>query len=185
MSLTFDPNSAAVFTDKRRRRIWLRRKLGMFGSTIAFLCYNPSIAAAEVNDPSVKRMIGFAIANDAAELIVVNAFTIISPDPDDLAAFKDPVGPDANDAIRLAHKLATDSGGIMIAGWGAPKGKQATRELAVVRFAAIRSMGLELHYLRMTAGGYPEHPLYLPATLKPQLWRNCRVNQTDGSRGAL
>ncbi len=178
MSLTFDPNSAAVFTDRRRRRIWLRRKLGMFGSTIAFVCYNPSIAAAEVNDPSVKRMIGFAIANDASDLIVVNAFTVISPNPDDLAAFKDPVGPDANDAIRLAHKLATESGGIMIAGWGVPKGKDATRELAVVRFAAIRAMGLQLHVLRLTAGGYPEHPLYLPAQLKPKLWSNQHESQS-------
>jgi hypothetical protein len=50
------------------------------------------------------------------------------------------------------------------------RGGQGTQRLALQRFAAVRAMGLPLHYLRLTAGGHPEHPLYLPAGLTPHPW---------------
>jgi hypothetical protein len=165
-----DTDASALFSDCGRYRYWLRRPLGMLGRPIIFVCFNPSIASAEVDDPSVRRMVGFAIAHEGAQLIVVNAMTAIATNPDDLATMDDPIGPMADEAIETAARLCVATGGLMIAAWGVPKGKKRTREIAERRFRHIRRMGLALHYLRLTASGYPEHPLYLPAALRATPW---------------
>jgi hypothetical protein len=54
------------------------------------------------NDPTIGREIGFCQAWRASTLIKVNVFAAVSPYPDELAAMEDPVGPLAEDAIRLA-----------------------------------------------------------------------------------
>lgn len=168
--MSMDIEASALFSDCGRYRYWLRRRLGMMGRPIVFACFNPSIAGAEVDDPSVRRMSGFALAHDGSDLIVVNAMTAVATDPDALASMSDPVGPMADEAIRTAADLCRERDGLMIAAWGVPKGKKRTREIAERRFRQIRAMGLPLHVLRLTASGYPEHPLYLPAALRATPW---------------
>jgi hypothetical protein len=108
---------------------------------------------------------------NASDMIFVNAATGIATNADDLASLVDPIGAMADEALRVAAQFVTERGGVIIAAWGAPKGKAATRRLMASRFAAIERLGLTLHALRVTATGHPEHPLYLPAALRPVLWR--------------
>jgi hypothetical protein len=74
------------------------------------------------------------------------------------------------DPPPVAAEYCLPRGGMLVAAWGIPKGKAATRRLIAGRFEEIRRLGLPLHILRMTASGYPEHPLMLPAILRPVPW---------------
>lgn len=170
-----DPDAPAVFDERAgiRYRVWLRRRLTLPLETrpprvCAFYCYNPSTAGAERNDPSATRMIGVATRLGATDLVVVNAMTAVATDPDELAHLADPVGPLADDAIRLATDLVERTGGWLTAGWGTPKGKTSTRTIATARMEAVRAMPLSWRVLRLTSEFYPEHPLYLPG--EPVLW---------------
>lgn len=169
MALPAWTEDAAHFPDPEHR-IWLRRRLSMFGRPLAFILYNPSKAGHERNDATARRGIGFANAVGASDLIFVNAFTGIATDADDLAGMADPVGAMADAALEAAAEFCLSRGGTMVAAWGAPKGRAPTRRLAEERFAHILSLGLPLHVLRMTASGYPEHPLRLPGNLRPVPW---------------
>jgi hypothetical protein len=170
---------SAYFPDPQHR-VWLRRRLSMFGVPLVFVLYNPSKAGHERDDATARRGIGFANAVGASDLVFVNAFTGIATDADDLAAMDDPVGRLADHALEAAAEFARRRGGLMVAAWGAPKGRASTRRLALDRFGHILSLGLPLHVLRMTASGFPEHPLRLPADLRPVPWRGCAEAPSAG-----
>ncbi|MBY0396926.1 MAG: DUF1643 domain-containing protein [Thermoleophilia bacterium] len=174
MALPAWTEDAAHFPDPEHR-IWLRRRLSMFGKPLAFILYNPSKAGHERDDATARRGIGFANAVGASDLIFVNAFTGIATDADDLAGMADPVGAMADSALEAAAEFCLGRGGTMVAAWGAPKGRATTRRLAEERFGHILSLGLPLHVLRMTASGYPEHPLRLPGDLRPVPWPGPRM----------
>lgn len=160
----------AYFPDPQHR-IWLRRRLSGSGPPVAFILHNPSTASAETEDPTSRRGISFANTMNASDMIFVNAATGIATDADNLATLADPIGSMADEALQVATQFVTERAGVIIAAWGAPKGKAATRRLMATRFAAIERLGLTLHALRVTATGHPEHPLYLPGSLRPVLWR--------------
>ena len=153
-----------------QHRVWLRRRLSIFGVPIGFILHNPSIAGADLDDPTARRGIAFANALDGSDLIFVNAATGIATDADTLVDMDDPIGPLADEALRAAAEFCLSRGGMLIAAWGAPKGMARTRRLMQARFRAILALRLPLHVLRLTASGYPEHPLYLPGSLRPTPW---------------
>lgn len=171
MQPMLDLNAAACFSECGTYRYLLRRDIDMFGGRVVVsIGYNPSDADHSRDDPTIRREIGFCKAWGVSTLIKVNAFAAVTPYPADLAAMADPVGPLADDAIRMAAAFCAEHDGILIATWGTPKGSLKTRILAEQRFAAIHAMSLPLHAIRLTKGGYPEHPLYLPRELVPARW---------------
>jgi hypothetical protein len=90
--------------------------IDMFGGrTVVSIGYDPSLADAHKNDPTIGREIGFRQAWRASTLIKVNVSAAISPYRDDLAAMADPVGPLANHAIRLVAKYCAAHDGILLA----------------------------------------------------------------------
>lgn len=159
----------AYFSDPWHR-VWLRRRIGLFGVPVAFILHNPSTAGPVKNDPTVRRGLGFAMSIGASDLIFVNAATGIATNADALADMDDPIGSMADEALRVAAEFCMSRGGVLVAAWGAPKGKAATRRLMDSRFEAILRLGLPLNVLRLTGSGYPEHPLRLPAKLRPVPW---------------
>jgi len=170
--MTFlDLTAPAVFSECRRFRYLLRRDIDMLGGKVVVsVGYNPSIAGAVDDDPTIRREIDYCKRWGASTLLNVNAFAAVATDPDDLAAMEDPVGPLNDEAIRVAAAYCAQRGGILLASWGVPKGKAVTKRLAAARFEQLRSIGLPFHALRVTSGGHPEHPLYLPAVLMPHAW---------------
>jgi hypothetical protein len=81
----------------------------------------------------------------------------------DLLEAADPVGP-KNDLHIEAHAFC----GMTVAAWGA-KRRAARRAAGVV--ARLTAKGRKLYAIRETKSGWPEHPLFLPAHLKPFAWR--------------
>jgi len=126
---------------------------------------NPSSADAEKLDPTLTRVKDFTMAWGFGGFEVWNLFGFRSPKPTVMRAAVDPVGPD-NDAAILA---ATARCAMTIAGWGV-HGNFRHREDTVRRMLANATPRRELHALKLTKGGFPQHPLYLAGSLTPFPW---------------
>lgn len=153
---------SATISDCGLYRYDLTRSWGP-GTHVAFLMFNPSTADATEDDPTVTRCVGFAKSWGFAGLVVVNLYAYRATEVRDLWKAADPVGP-LNDAAILSHACV----GPVVAAWGAKP--RAARRVAAV-YDKLNAAGRALHAIRETKGGHPEHPLFLPARLKPFPWR--------------
>lgn len=129
---------------------------------LVFVMLNPSTADADIDDPTIRRCIGFAQALGCGGIIVVNLYALRSTDPSALLTHADPVGPQNDLAITNTLKYCGPA--YVICAWGAHK-TVAKRERHVMQL--IESCGFKPHALRITKDGHPSHPLYLPASLRP------------------
>ena len=147
-----------------RYRLW--RSWGP-GQRMAWGLLNPSKADAEIDDPTVYKLIAFTKRFGFDGFTLVNAFGYRLTDSNNLPLLAkrgvDLIGPE-NDQhlleVARAHPL-------FVCAWGT-KGALLGRGEAVRRM--LRGAGIPLHYLRLTKDGHPEHVLYLPGTLRPVSW---------------
>lgn len=158
--------------DPDRRYRWsLSRRLSIFGERPLVCCgYNPSDANEVDNDPTIGREIALAHRLRCDWLVKVNLFGRVSSKPDALADCDDPVGELADEAILAAVALCRERDGVLLACWGAPKGRAVTRRLAEERCRQVAALTRDWQALRITKGGHPEHPLYLSSALMPKPW---------------
>lgn len=143
-------------------RYSLTRRWGP-GRHVTFVMLNPSTADALVDDPTIRRCIGFARSWDFGALRVVNLYALRSTDPKGLWGHPQPAGGPENDAAILD---ALRNSGMVVAAWGAharPHRVAAFRDLA-------REAGVRVWALKVTKAGAPGHPLYLPASSEPFLY---------------
>lgn len=140
-----------------RYDLW--RRWSQIGGVVMFVGLNPSTADATLDDPTIRRCIGFARAWGFGGLVMTNLFAWRATDPRDMRAAARPVGPRNDDALRYHYEHSSCA----VAAWGA-HGTHLGRD------AAVRAMLPRLHYLRLTKDGHPGHPLYLPANLRPVEW---------------
>lgn len=129
------------------------------GPKVMFVGLNPSTADATLDDPTIRRCVGFAKAWGYAGLLMTNLFAWRATKPSDMLAAYRPVGPDNDRILQTSHSEAA----LTVAAWGA-HGSHGGRD------ASVKAMLPNLHYLRMTKGGHPGHPLYLPSSLRPVEW---------------
>lgn len=164
---------SAVFSACGTYRLRLDRELDTLGgATIGFCLHNPSRAGTVENDPTTRRGIGFAGMWRASRLVFVNPWAGIATKPRDLWSMRDPVGPENDRHIVEAARECRESGGFMVAAWGAilpPARAAATARLAHVE-ALIRGTGCELRALGVNRDGSPKHPLYVPGNASPLAW---------------
>ena len=150
---------SAQFSANRKYRYTLWRRWDSQKGYVAFVSLNPSIANENRDDPAVRRCINFARDWGYGGLCMINLFAYITPNPIFLETEDNPVGP-YNDTYI---KSVVDGASIVIAAWGT-KGSFLQRDKAVISLIPNK------HVLRLTKGGYPAHPLYLPKTLEPIKW---------------
>lgn len=149
----------------RRYRYRLWRRWGD-GPGLVVIGLNPSTADETADDPTIRRCVSKARSLGLPSLTMVNLFAFRSTDPRalmDPARAQEVVGPE-NDAHLLAAALA---GAMVLCAWGV-HGRLLFRDRAVTKL--LRGAGLRLHVLRLTKGGHPQHPLYLPEALRPVEW---------------
>jgi hypothetical protein len=149
---------------KYRYRLW-RHWDALRPRRVAFVMLNPSTADETKLDPTLRRCLGFAQAWGYGGFEIVNLFALRSTDPAALRGHADPVGPE-NDAALLDAAIDCN---LLICGWGV-HGTLLDR----ARLTEQLLGGVDLHALRLTQAGAPGHPLYLPADLKPVLYRKAR-----------
>jgi len=96
--------------------------------------------------------------------VMTNIFAYRSTDPKGLLAVDDPVGPENDVAIR---RVAFDAS-LVIGAWGV-HGALNDRGAQVAKM--LQEIGVAVFCLGTTKAGHPRHPLYLPKTAKPRLYR--------------
>jgi hypothetical protein len=119
---------------------------------------NPSIADAEIDDPTIKRNWQRAEASGCGSLVVWNLGAGRATNPEDWMAMSDPIGPENDDHIRRILAECRERNGIALVGWGA-HGSFKGRDKAALRIAA--EIGVRLRCLGATKTGQPRHPLYI------------------------
>lgn len=139
-------------------RIWDRDK-----GIVAFIGLNPSTADEMVNDPTITRLVNYTRSWGFGGLVMLNLFAFRATKPRDLKKAADPVGPE-NDLY--IHENIQDMA-MVVGAWG-NGGSWRDRGREVM--AMIKNNGIDLHCLRVTKAGQPEHPLYLPQMLGPTLF---------------
>ncbi len=81
---------------------------------IAMLWENPSIATGEIDDPTVRKGVGFSRRLGARKMIVGNEHAYRATDIDDLRHARDPIGPDNDKHLEQIMLSAP----LVIAAWG-------------------------------------------------------------------
>jgi hypothetical protein len=127
---------------------------------LAFIMLNPSTADAELDDPTIRRCIGFASDAGFDGIEIGNLFAWRSTDAAELKKAAAPIGPDNDTA--LAEIIA--GAPVIVCAWG-NGGALLARDVQIVKM--ISDARKVPHCLRMTKLGQPCHPLYLPASLRP------------------
>ncbi len=140
----------AVLSACHRYRYQLTRSWDGRLPTVAFVGLNPSTADATLDDPTVRRCVGFARDWGFGTLMLVNLFALRSPEPSKLYAAREPIGPENDHWLRLAGANAET----IVAAWGV-HGELHGRGREVQRlFPHLKCLG-------KTREGHPRHPLYL------------------------
>jgi hypothetical protein len=135
-------------------RIWKRH-----ADRMLFVCFNPSTADALTDDPTVRRLVGFAQREGCGGFELVNLISQRATDPSDVRAEPEPDLADAyiRDALTRCARV--------VAAWGRPSIKRDVTPLAIEREAfvivAAEDAGRELVCLGFTAEGLPRHPLFV------------------------
>jgi hypothetical protein len=136
-------------------RYWLSRRLSMGERTVLFVGLNPSTADAAVDDPTIRRCVGFARSWGYDWLLMGNLYAYRSTDPKALYVVDDPVGPENQDALKwMAHRAE-----VIVAAWGKNRLTCYAHTLAgwILSLEHTRCLG-------RNKDGSPKHPLYLSRT---------------------
>lgn len=163
----------AVFSPCGAYRWQLHRRWDATRPALLFIGLNPSRADGTRDDPTLRRLLGFARRWGHGSLTVVNLFARISPNPAALRRCADPIGP-ANDgwirralAEALAEAFAGPDPASLWLGWG-NGGRWRGRDRQVLELLAAAGASRHLLALGFTASGQPRHPLYAPAAASLQ-----------------
>lgn len=128
---------------------------------VMFVGLNPSTADGMIEDPTLRRCIGFARDWGFDGLWLGNLFAYRATDPkdipDDLA---EAVGPQNVDPwLSWMRKNSA----LCVAAWGA-------HPAAARRVPAVVGLLGDVHALGLTQDGHPRHPLYMRADSQPFAW---------------
>ncbi len=148
-------------------RWWLERVWAPERPRLIFIGLNPSRADGRRDDPTLRRLLGFAQGWGYGGLEVLNLFARISPSPAVLRRAADPVGAGTDGWIRA--RLAAQPEAPLWLGWG-NQGTWRGRDQALLALLAKAASGRPCFSLGRTAAGQPRHPLYQRASRQPEPW---------------
>lgn len=163
------PRSGATLTPDGAHctRLW-RVWAGTLEKSIVFVGLNPSTADADVDDPTIRRMVNFAHREGAGEIQVINLFTLRATDPKSLWAT--PALDRLCDAAAFQEAIAAACAraDTAILCWGAGQAtKKADKKVlslaAEIMIEDLRDHGMVLRCFGRTKDDQPKHPLYLAA----------------------
>lgn len=144
----------AVISDCGQHRYRLDRRWAE-GEICTFVMLNPSTADASLDDPTIRRCIGFAQREGCGALVVINLFSIRATDPVEIARAPYPNGPLA---ARHSAEVLRAAKGPVICGWGSHA--MALGQVGVMT-DLIQAAGHAPQCLGTTKSGAPRHPLYI------------------------
>lgn len=154
--------STAVISDCGKFRYRLGRRWQDGGLTLLFIMLNPSIADANIDDPTIRRCIGFAKSHGYSALEVVNLFAYRATDPVDLKINGWQVGSDNDHHIQQAMRECSK----VCVAWGSHAKNCVQRCDQVARL--ISECNHVPMALAVDSNGIPRHPLMLRSNLRMQ-----------------
>lgn len=162
--MTTSLETPAVFSLDRVYRYRLERVVAPITGkgTVCFIMLNPSTADETVNDPTIRRCMGYAESWGYRRLVVVNLFGYRATDPRALRRVPDPYGPENAPQIVRAAQAAD----LVVCAWGAHGAYNNTGRNMI---GLLRNRHVQLKAFALTKGGEPVHPLYQRADLKPEV----------------
>lgn len=142
-----------------------------------FVMLNPSTADASINDPTIRKCIGFAKRWNCGGIHVVNLFAFRATKPTALLGGFGPTGTYNTQYQRVALRKCTpwqeQRTGPCVVAWGTHSTK-ALRALIGNESNLLRQLAVgipvRLQCLGTTKNGSPRHPLMLPYTTELQPW---------------
>lgn len=143
-------------------RVWETKK-----ASLIFVMLNPSTADADLDDPTIRRCMGFARGWGYGGIEVLNLYAFRSPNPQELAKFlrdnarKFSVLNTTNADYMAAAFRSRRRGAKIVCAWGS---SIDTMQLGMAACHRAICYGLRPHCLGVNADGQPKHPLYVPAT---------------------
>jgi len=151
----------AIFSPDRIYRYTLTRLWDEAKPTLLVIGLNPSTADETIDDPTIRRCIGFAKRWNFGTLLMGNIFAFRATDPKIMKVHAEPIGED-NDIWLIRMNQKAD---MTILAYG-NHGKHLKRHQAIIKLIS------EPYCFKVTKGGMPSHPLYLPYTDKPLLYEH-------------
>lgn len=150
----------AHFSGCSRYRHWLLRELSGQVDRLRTVCLwimlNPSTADCTINDPTIKRCMGFTAQWGYDDMEVVNLFDYRATDPKMLLTHASEVLSEANDVYIRTRAASADR---IVCAWGSHK-FAFNRSQEVLR--SLRPFySTKMVCLGRTVSGAPKHPLYL------------------------
>ena len=148
-------------------RFALSRSFKPGSKSMIWIMLNPSTADAEVDDPTIRRCMGYAQDWGFDSMTVVNLFPLRATDPKELTTHTEP-----KDILKLnlgyiESECYWSQPSLVVAAWGTHGALLRRNKLVIDRLTAL---GVSLHVLGLTEDRHPKHPLYLKKDLKPVLW---------------
>jgi hypothetical protein len=159
MLVAVEVRKTAVLSDGGVYRYRLTRHWGD-SPLMPFVMLNPSTADANVDDPTIRRCMGFARRENAGGIAVVNLYGLRATDPAELRKTKDPFGPDNRANISMLGMEAAAAGLPVVCAWGTG-GWVKSADVATIHL--LKGTGAKLVCLGTTKAGHPKHPLYIKA----------------------
>jgi hypothetical protein len=157
--MTDAEKSGAIISPCGAYRYHLWRRWDDCLPTMVWVMLNPSTADASVDDPTIRRCIGFAKREGCGGISVLNVFALRATDPSELLRHPDPFGPENESYLGYARQVALMT--ILVLGWGA---KMTDRRLRHhYRCAETLVVTQKPKCFGTTKSGDPRHPLYLKA----------------------
>jgi hypothetical protein len=153
--------SAAEISPCGLYRYALSRRLNDNGNRrILWVMLNPSTADAETDDPTIRRCKQFSEDIGFNVMEVGNLYGFRSTDPKALVGMAEAASVGANNDSALSRMAFRAD--LILCAWGT----KASHHRAVRVMSLLRTFK-PLYALRITKGGHPAHPLYLPGSLRP------------------
>lgn len=148
----------ATFSLDGEYRYRLTRRWGEGPVSVTWVMLNPSTADANVDDPTIRRCIGFTKAWGGNALTVVNLFAYRATNPKALHGVHDPIGPLNWRHVAEAVRQST----VTVCAWGAH-----AQSVPAFRYApnvpVVAGAVVDTWCLGTTKNGSPRHPLYVRA----------------------
>ncbi len=141
---------------------------------LLFIGLNPSRADGRRDDPTLRRLQGFAHRWGYHHLVVLNLFARISPSPSLLCRCAEPIGADNDQTLRSwFQQWAQHPTWDLWLGWGVGGGFRQRDEavLNMLNDVSDQRGVLPAPFVTgLTKAGHPRHPLYLPSEVQRVAW---------------
>jgi hypothetical protein len=128
---------------------------------IVWIMLNPSKADANLDDPTIRRCIGFSMNWGYGAIEVYNLFAWRATCPDNLVSATDPIGPENDHWLKSIPKDRQ-----IIAAWGKIPEALGRRDTKVLQLLT----GMHVRCLGLTMTGFPRHPVRLAYNAKPETY---------------